>query len=94
MPGTVTGSFQARQQAFQSSLKSQPYLILAALVAVYIILGMLYESYVSSADDSLHAALGRRRRAAGIADLSHRAVRDGTDRHHIAHRHRQEKPAS
>ncbi|MHC5730974.1 MAG: efflux RND transporter permease subunit, partial [Nostoc sp.] len=33
-------------QAFQSSLKSQPYLILAALIAVYIILGMLYESYV------------------------------------------------
>jgi hydrophobe/amphiphile efflux-1 (HAE1) family protein len=46
LPATVTGSFQGTAQAFQSSLKSQPYLILAALVAVYIILGMLYESYI------------------------------------------------
>jgi multidrug efflux pump subunit AcrB len=46
MPATVTGNFQGAAQAFQSSLKSQPYLILAALVAVYIILGMLYESYI------------------------------------------------
>ena len=46
MPGTVTGSFQGTAQAFQSSLKTEPYLILAALVVVYIILGMLYESYI------------------------------------------------
>src|SRR5262249_3791419 len=38
--------FQGTAQAFQASLKSQPYLIAAALVAVYIILGMLYESYI------------------------------------------------
>jgi len=46
MPATVNGSFQGSAQAFQNSLKSQPYLILAALVTVYIILGMLYESYI------------------------------------------------
>jgi HAE1 family hydrophobic/amphiphilic exporter-1 len=46
LPATVTGNFQGTAQAFQSSLKSQPYLILAALVAVYLILGMLYESYI------------------------------------------------
>jgi hydrophobe/amphiphile efflux-1 (HAE1) family protein len=46
LPGTVTGSFQGTAQAFQSSLQSEPYLILAALVVVYIILGMLYESYI------------------------------------------------
>ncbi len=46
MPATITGSFQGTAQAFQSSLKSEPYLILAALVVVYIILGMLYESYI------------------------------------------------
>jgi hydrophobe/amphiphile efflux-1 (HAE1) family protein len=46
LPATVTGTFQGTAQAFQSSLKSQPYLILAALVSVYIILGMLYESYI------------------------------------------------
>jgi multidrug efflux pump subunit AcrB len=46
MPPAITGSFQGTAQAFQSSLKTQPYLILAALVVVYIILGMLYESYI------------------------------------------------
>src|SRR5882757_2073680 len=46
LPSTITGTFQGTAQAFQSSLKSQPNLILAALVAVYIILGMLYESYI------------------------------------------------
>jgi multidrug efflux pump subunit AcrB len=46
MPRTIAGTFQGTAQAFQSSLKSEPYLILAALVAVYIILGMLYESYI------------------------------------------------
>jgi hydrophobe/amphiphile efflux-1 (HAE1) family protein len=46
LPATITSNFQGTAQAFQSSLKSQPYLILAALVCVYIILGMLYESYI------------------------------------------------
>jgi hydrophobe/amphiphile efflux-1 (HAE1) family protein len=46
MPSTITGGFQGAALAFQASLKSTPYLILAALVVVYIILGMLYESYI------------------------------------------------
>ena len=46
MPSSIRTNFAGSAQAFQSSLKSQPYLILAALVAVYIILGMLYESYI------------------------------------------------
>ena len=46
MPATISGNFQGAAQAFQSSLASQPWLILAALVAVYIILGVLYESLV------------------------------------------------
>jgi HAE1 family hydrophobic/amphiphilic exporter-1 len=46
VPVTVQGSFQGTAQAFQASLSSEPYLIAAALVSVYIILGMLYESYV------------------------------------------------
>jgi hydrophobic/amphiphilic exporter-1 (mainly G- bacteria), HAE1 family len=46
MPATITGTFQGTAQAFQSSLRTTPYLILAALVVVYIILGMLYESYI------------------------------------------------
>src|SRR5215469_11426872 len=46
LPGTVTASFQGTAQASQDSLASEPYLILAAIVVVYIILGMLYESYI------------------------------------------------
>ena len=46
VPATLTGAFQGSAQAFQSSLASQPYLIAAALLSVYIILGILYESYI------------------------------------------------
>jgi multidrug efflux pump subunit AcrB len=46
MPATVHGSFAGTAQAFQQSLKTEPLLSLAALLAVYIVLGMLYESYV------------------------------------------------
>jgi multidrug efflux pump len=46
MPSTVHGSFSGTAQAFQASLASEPFLILAALVAVYIVLGILYESYI------------------------------------------------
>jgi multidrug efflux pump len=46
MPATIHGSFQGTAQAFQASLANEGILILAALVTVYIVLGMLYESYV------------------------------------------------
>jgi len=46
LPSDIRPSFQGTAQAFQSSLASQPWLILAALVAVYIVLGVLYESYI------------------------------------------------
>jgi multidrug efflux pump len=46
MPSSVSGSFQGTAQAYQSSLASEPILILAALITVYIVLGMLYESYI------------------------------------------------
>jgi multidrug efflux pump subunit AcrB len=46
LPANVHGSFQGTAQAFQSSLKSEPYLILAALITVYLVLGILYESYI------------------------------------------------
>ncbi|WP_420997765.1 efflux RND transporter permease subunit [Cupriavidus sp. 30B13] len=45
-PETLRASFQGSARAFQDSLKSQPLLILAALITIYIVLGMLYESYV------------------------------------------------
>ena len=46
LPASVRASFQGTAQAFQDSLSNQPILILAALVTVYIVLGVLYESYV------------------------------------------------
>ncbi|MBV8536986.1 MAG: efflux RND transporter permease subunit, partial [Alphaproteobacteria bacterium] len=46
MPPSVLSSFQGNAQAFQSSLSSEPILIAAALIVVYIILGMLYESFI------------------------------------------------
>ncbi len=45
-PQSVHGQFSGTLQAFKASLKTEPYLILAALVAVYIVLGMLYESLI------------------------------------------------
>ncbi|AOZ05227.1 efflux RND transporter permease subunit [Cupriavidus malaysiensis] len=45
-PETLRASFQGSARAFQDSLSSQPLLILAALITIYIVLGMLYESYV------------------------------------------------
>ena len=46
VPDTVRGGFQGTALAFQDSLKSQPMLILAALITVYIVLGILYESLI------------------------------------------------
>jgi multidrug efflux pump len=46
VPGTIHGTFQGTARVFEDSLKNQPFLILAALVAIYIVLGILYESYI------------------------------------------------
>jgi len=45
-PATLIGNFQENAQAFQASLASEPYLVAAAIIVIYIILGVLYESYV------------------------------------------------
>jgi multidrug efflux pump len=46
MPDSITGSFAGEAAEFRASLAGQPWLILAAVVAIYIVLGVLYESYV------------------------------------------------
>ena len=46
VPATVDGSFQGTAQAFQASLSSTPLLVAAAILVVYIVLGVLYESYI------------------------------------------------
>jgi multidrug efflux pump len=46
LPASINGSFQGTAQAFKASLTNEPILILAALITVYIVLGVLYESYI------------------------------------------------
>jgi multidrug efflux pump len=46
VPASIHGTFQGTARAFEQSLANQPWLILAALVAIYIVLGMLYESFI------------------------------------------------
>src|SRR5207247_8667992 len=46
LPASIRGSFQGTAQAFRAALTNEPLLILAALVTVYIVLGILYESYI------------------------------------------------
>lgn len=46
LPGSITSSFQGAAQAFQTSLSSEVFLLIAALIAVYIVLGVLYESFI------------------------------------------------
>ncbi|MGB9170574.1 MAG: efflux RND transporter permease subunit [Bradyrhizobium sp.] len=46
VPATIRGTFQGTAKAFQDSLENQPVLVLAALITIYIVLGVLYESYV------------------------------------------------
>jgi multidrug efflux pump len=46
LPSSIRGSFQGTAQAYEQSLASQPWLIAAALAAVYVVLGILYESYI------------------------------------------------
>ena len=46
LPASIQAAFQGTAQAFRASLANEPFLILAALVTVYIVLGVLYESYI------------------------------------------------
>jgi len=46
LPGSIQAAFQGTAQAFEASLANEPWLILAAIVTVYIVLGVLYESYI------------------------------------------------
>jgi multidrug efflux pump len=46
VPASIHGNFQGTARAFEQSLRNQPWLILAALIAIYIVLGILYESFI------------------------------------------------
>ena len=91
LPSTIHGSFQGTAQAYQESLASEPILIAAALVTVYIVLGMLYESLIHPI--TILSTLP----SAGVGALlallvdAQRAERDLADRDHSADRHREEE---
>ena len=91
MPASVHGGFQGTARVFQQSLASEPWLIAAALAAVYIVLGILYESLVHPADHPVDAAIGGRRRDAGTDGDEGRVLGHCAHRPHPADRHRQEE---
>jgi len=64
MPASIQAEFQGTARAFQASLANQPLLILAAIVTVYILLGILYESYIHPVTILSTLALRGRGRAA------------------------------
>ena len=91
LPASIRGSFLGTAEAFKASLANEPYLILAALLAVYIVLGILYESYVHPV--TILSTLP----SAGVGALI-ALLLTGTEsephcghRHHPADRHRQEE---
>ena len=91
LPPGVHADFQGAAQAFRESLASEPLLILAALITVYIVLGVLYESYIHPI--TILSTLP----SAGVGALlalmvcRHRVQRHRADRHHPPHRHREEE---
>ncbi len=91
LPNSFVTAFQGAASALEASLSNELLLVLAAIVTVYIVLGVLYESFIHPDHHHLDPALGRRRRAGGAVDRRRRHRRDRHHRHHSADRHRQEK---
>ena len=60
MPDSIQGNFQGTAAAFEDSTKNMGMLLLIAMVVVYIILGILYESFIHPADHPVGPALARR----------------------------------
>ena len=91
LPASIRGSFMGTAQAFQASLANEPVLIAAALLAVYLVLGILYESLIHPI--TILSTLP----SAGVGALlallvmPHRPERHRPHRHHPAHRHREEE---
>ena len=64
-PPGISTQFEGSALAFQSALSNEVLLILAAIIVVYIVLGVLYESFIHPDNHSFHPAIGRRGRASG-----------------------------
>ena len=91
LPDTLHAEFAGDAKAFQQAVSAQPLLILAALLAVYIVLGVLYESLahpLTIISTLPSAGLGA---LLALQVVRHRADGDRLHRHHSADRHRQEE---
>ncbi len=91
MPDTVHTEFAGNARFLAQSLQSEPWLIAAALLSIYIVLGALVRKPDPPADDRLDVAVGRPRRAPRVAGHGDGPVGHGHDRHHPADGHRQEE---
>ncbi len=91
LPASVQTSFEGTARAFQASLKNEPWLIIAAIVTVYIVLGVLYESYIhpiTILSTLPSAGVGAH---SGADAVPHGFGSGGADRHHPADRYREEE---
>ena len=91
LPAAITTGFSGTAQAFQRRSRGSWLLLVLAVFVIYVVLGMLYESFIHPHHDSLGLAVRGVRRAAHAADLRHRPRRLRLRRHHPAHRHREEE---
>ena len=91
LPDTIATTFTGAAAEFRSSLTSEPLLILAAVVVIYIVLGVLYESYIHPITILSTLAICRRRRVARAAHLPHRFFFGRAHWHHPPHRHREKE---
>jgi multidrug efflux pump subunit AcrB len=91
LPASIQAGFQGTAQAFQQSLANTPILVLAALATVYIVLGVLYESFVTSADDTVDSSFCGGGRDPGFVTLPHRTNGNRSNRNYFVDRHREEE---
>ena len=94
LPATISTSFQGAAKAFESSLGNLWVLLIVAILVVYIVLGILYESYIHPHHDSLRPSLGRLRRAGDALPVPHGSQHLRLRRPHHADRHRRRRTPS
>ena len=72
LPATISGSFQGTAQAFQDSMKGLGWVLALAIFVIYVVLGILYESFIHPITILSGLPVGRLRRAADAAGRSSR----------------------
>ena len=91
MPISIRTTFQGAALAFRSNLTNELLLLIAAVMVMYIVLGVLYESFIHPITILSTLALGGHRRLAGADAVRRRSDHHRADRHHSVDRHREEE---